>query len=212
MPELQSDGLVMIGGGGHCRSVLDALLGMGEYRNVVITDNSLPIGSKVKGCKVVGNDEMLASLYLDGYRNAFICVGSIKDTSIRRRIKNYAEKIGFSFVNIIDGSVSLADDIEIGEGVFVGKHAIVNSGCIIQDYSIINSGAIIEHDCKVGEFSHISVGTVVCGGCQIANDVFVGANSTLIQEIKIGSNSVIGAGSVVLKDVPNNTVVTGVWK
>lgn len=202
--------LVMIGGGGHCRSVADSI-DEKVYSDIVIVDRYVMAGSVICGYRVAGDDDMLGDLYDDGYKEAFISVGSLKDTSVRRRIYDRAMSIGFSFPNILDRSVAVADDVLIGYGVFVGKKAVINDGSRIASFAIINTGSIIEHDCTIGEFAHISVGAVVCGGCRIANDVFIGANATVIQEVKIGANSVIGAGSTVLADVPGNTVVTGIW-
>lgn len=207
---LENSKLVMIGGGGHCKSVLDAALSSGKFSDIVITDYDIPAGSLIQGCKVVGNDDMLPKLYKDGYRNAFISVGSIKDTSVRREIYERVIELGFEFPTIIDSTAVIADRAVIGKGTFVGKSAVINSGCSIDEFAIINTGAIIEHNCSVGAFSHVSVGSVVCGGCEIGNDVFIGANATVIQGIKINSRSIIGAGSIVMADVPSNAVFTGI--
>ncbi len=80
------------------------------------------------------------------------------------------------------------------------------------DYSIINTGVLIEHECTIGEYVHIAINATICGGCVISNDVFVGANATIIQGVNVGENSMIGAGSIVLKDVPPNTTVVGIWE
>lgn len=202
--------LILIGGGGHCRSVADSVDAK-AYSDIVIVDHHLVTGSIICGYRVVGGDDILGDLYDADYKEAFISVGSLKDTTARRRIYDRAMPIGFSFPSILDQSVAVAVDVSIGYGIFVGKNAVINAGSRISDFVIINTGAIVEHDCIIGKFTHISVGAVVCGGCKVANDVFIGANATVIQEVKIGANSVIGAGSTVLADVPENTVVTGVW-
>lgn len=69
--------LVLVGGGGHCKSVLDAVLTAGYYLEIIITDQILQAGSEVMGCKVAGTDEVLPELYRKGFRNAFVSVGSM---------------------------------------------------------------------------------------------------------------------------------------
>lgn len=199
--------LVLIGGGGHCKSVLDAAIRMKCFKEIVIVDNNIPIGTDIMGRKVVGNDDVLPKLYLKGFLNAFITVGSIKSTDRRCDIYRNARKYGFVFPNIIDPSSSVSRYADLGDGVFIGKNAVVNSGVLIGDMSIINTGAIIEHECCIGKFTHISVSAVVCGNCEIGDCTFVGANVTIIQGVKIGMKSVIGAGNVILRNVPENSTV-----
>lgn len=204
--------LVLIGGGGHCRSVLDAALCMNAFREIVITDHKISAGSKIMGCKVIGNDSQLPRLYANGYTQAFIALGSIKDTKQREKLYQKASTIGFKFPNIIDPSAILSKEVILGNGVFIGKKVVVNSGSTLGDMSIINTGAIIEHDCQIGKFAHIAVGAAICGGCEIGDSTFVGANTTIIQGVKIGMNCIIGAGSIVLANVSENNTVIGTFR
>ena len=206
----EKEKLVLIGGGGHCKSVLDVVTRSDDFSEIVITDHSLPVGTMIFGCHVVGNDEVLPKLFADGFKNAFITIGSIQSTDKRRDMFSRAKKTGFRFPVVIDPGAAVARTALIAPGVFIGKNAVVNADAVIEKMAIINTGAVIEHDCKVGEFTHIAVGAVVCGGVDIGKDVFVGANATVIQGVRIGMRSVIGAGSVVLDDVPQNLEVVGV--
>lgn len=199
--------LVLIGGGGHCRSVLDTARRMDVFEEIVITDCSIPVGTEFMGCRVVGTDELLPRLFQDGFRMAFISVGSIKSTNQRKVICQRAKKAGFQFANVIDPSALVSDYAVVGTGIYVGKRAVINAGAYIQDMAIINTGAIIEHECHVGNYSHVAVGAVVCGGSDIGDSVFIGANATVVQGIKVGMNSIIGAGCVVLKNVMPNSII-----
>ena len=206
------EGIVVIGGGGHAKSVIDALCSRCPNKQIAIIDNELPKGTKLLEYSVFGTDDCLSELYKSGYIEAVIAVGSIKTTRVRRNIYSKIKNIGYSFPIISDKSSTVAQSAMVSEGVFVGKNAVVNSEAKIGKFGIINTGAIIEHDCQIGDFTHISVGAIISGNCSIGEDVFVGANSTIIQGVKVGMNCVIGAGSVVLADVPDNTQVVGVWK
>ncbi len=203
--------LVLIGGGGHCKSVLDAAVRSGCFSEIVITDHSIPAGNTILGCKVAGNDELLPELFAEGFKYAFVTIGSIRSTDKRRAVFLKAKKAGFLFPAIIDPSAAAAASALIAPGVFIGKNAVVNADAVIGDMAIINTGAIVEHDCRIGTFAHISVGAAVCGGAEIERDVFVGANATVIQGVRIGMNSIIGAGSIICRDVPENCTVTGVF-
>lgn len=206
-----SEKLVLIGGGGHCKSVMDTLIRCGQYSDIVVTDCEKRAGDTILGYAVAGTDDILPYLYSDGIENAFITVGSIKSTELRRHIYHQVRDIGFSFPGIVDTSAIVSESAKLGKGVFIGKNASVNAEVLIGDFAIINTGAVIEHECQIGDFTHIAVGATVCGGAIIDNDVFVGANATVIQQVRIGRNCIIGAGSIVLADVPENATVVGIW-
>ena len=205
--KMLDDRIVLIGGGGHCKSVLDCLLRTKVYREIVITDYDSPPGSLIMGCKVAGTDDVLEDLFEEGIRDAFITIGSIK--SPKRRVDAYqrAKSIGFHFPCICDPSSIVAESATVGEGVFVGKNAVINSEVKICNMAIINTAAVIEHDCSIGEFTHIAVGAVVCGSTEVGCWSFVGANATLIQGLSIGEGCVIGAGCTVQRDLSAGSFV-----
>lgn len=202
--------LVLIGGGGHCKSVLDAAMRMETFDEIVITDPGIPAGAEVLGCKVTGTDDDLSRLCSGGYEFAFITVGSIESTDLRRKLVVRAEGIGFKFATIIDPSATISKSAVIGAGSFIGKNVVINAHAAIGSHCIINTGAIIEHECNVGDFSHISVGSILCGNMEVGSDTFIGAGSTVIQGIKIRDNVVIGANSTVLTDVESNMKYYGI--
>lgn len=206
--------IVLIGGGGHCRSVLDSLKRCGEYEEIFITDPSIPPHITIDGAIVVGDDSILFDLYHRGVQNAFITVGSVgkrESLGLRRQLYDKVSKIGFEFPAIIDSSAIVANTASISEGAFVGKGAIVNADAIVGKMTIINSGAIIEHDCFIGDYSHVSIGAVIAGDVRVEEYSFIGANATIIQGKKIGTNCVIGAGAIVLSNVPDASDIRGIF-
>lgn len=205
--------LVLIGGGGHCKSVLDSVLAMDIFAEIVITDPDLPIGSEVLGREVVGNDSMLSELINTGeFTEAFVTVGSIQTASLRKKLVNTALQLGFNFPTIIDPTACVSKTASIGAGSFIGKHAVINAEAQIGSHCIINSGVIIEHECSVGDFSHVSVGAVLCGDSHIGSECFIGAGSTIIQQINIGDRCIVGAHSTVLTNVEDDMKVLGTIK
>ncbi len=204
--------LVLLGAGGHCESVLDTVLRAQLFSEIVITDPFAPVGTTVLGCKVVGTDEMLFTLFKEGFTQAFVTVGSIKSYAVRKKLVEIAEQIGFAFPVIADPSAIVSRFTTIGSGTFIGKNAIVNVETTVGKHCIINTGAILEHDCKVGDYCHVSVGSILCGGVNLGNGVFVGAGSTVIEMVNIADNAVIGANSTVLGNVAVNAKVCGVSK
>lgn len=204
--------LVLIGGGGHCKSVLDVALRSGEYSEIVITDPVLTKGTRILGCPVVGDDENLPTLRKQGFGSAFITVGSIKNTGLRELLADKASEAGFEFPVIKDMSALVSDYARIGEGTFIGRNAVINADSQIGRHCILNTGCIVEHECRIEDFAHISVGAILCGTVRIHKSSFVGAGSTVIQGISVGENTVVGANSTVIGNVGDNRTVSGIIK
>lgn len=198
--------LLLIGGGGHCHSVMDSILSAGLYDEIGMVDYE---DRSYFDIPVVGTDDDLPKLLKDGWTDAFITVGSVGDTSLRRRLYRMVKETGFCIPFILDPSATLAGDCVISEGVYIGKCAVVNAGAFLGAGVIINTGAIIEHDCKIGDFTHISPGTILCGQVSIGTDSHIGAGSVVRQLIRIGNNTLVGAGSVVVKDLPDQIKAYG---
>ena len=197
---------MLIGGGGHCRSVLDCVLSSNEYDEIGIIDN---LYCSCLGIPVIGKDEDIPRLIESGWNNAFITVGSVGNTSIRRKLYKVLNDLEIKVPVIVDPTAVIAKGAVIGRGTFIGKRAVINTNSNIGECAIINTGAIIEHDCIIGDFTHISPGTVICGGVKIGNDSHVGAGAVVRQFITIGNCSLIGAGSVVVKDIEDNKKAYG---
>lgn len=200
--------LLLIGGGGHCKSIISSL-NRNCFSEVGIIDPKLENGSEIMGIKVVGKDEDLSNLRMQGFSYAFISLGSIGNTCLRKNLFNEATRLGFEIINIIDDSASVDKNVRFGKGVFIGKNAVVNAETVLGDGCIINSGSIVEHECCIGEFSHVAPGAVVCGNCYIGDDVHIGANSCIKQGVTVEGGTMIGMGSVVIKNVTKQMIIHG---
>jgi UDP-perosamine 4-acetyltransferase len=164
----------------------------------------------VSGVSVLGDDNLLVTLYAKGITNACIGVGSAKDNSIRKTLYEKVKQAGFFIPALFHPKTIVSKESKISEGVQIMAGAVIQVDSSIGKNTIINTGAIIEHDCNIGSHVHICPSTTLSGGCLIGEGAFIGAGATVIQGIRIGSNAIIAAGSVVVRDVLDNTKVSGV--
>lgn len=204
-----SKGLLLVGGGGHCRSVLDSVLAAAEFSNVAIVDLPENVGRTVFGVPVVGDDDDLPSLFHSGYTNAVVTIGSIGNVERRVALFDRLRDIGFCLPIIIDPSAVVSSHANLEAGVYVGKKAVVNAGASIGKGAIVNTGAVIEHDCDVGSFVHIAPGAVLGGNVRVGENTHVGIGSIVKQGITIGSNCIIGMGSVVIECIEDSVIAYG---
>jgi sugar O-acyltransferase (sialic acid O-acetyltransferase NeuD family) len=201
--------ILLIGGGGHCKSVLDSLLKSNQYSDIGIIDIKENVGKRILDVPIIGCDDDLEELYRKGYKFAFVTVGSIGDPSLRIKLFNLIAKIGFIIPNIIDLTAVVSEYINMETGIFIGKNSVVNVGTSIGKGAIINTMSTVEHDCLIEKFSHISSGAVLCGGVQVGENTHIGAKSVVRQQVKIGSNTIIGIGSVVLHNMAEYVLAYG---
>lgn len=209
--------ILLIGAGGHCLSVLDSLLSSGEFSEIGLIDNRFyhkDLGHAqtvdgLLGVPIVGGDEDLPALKKAGFTHAFIAVGSIGDVSIRQSLYAKIKELGFVVPNILDPTSVVSQHATLEEGIFVGKHAVINAKAQIGTMAIINTSSVVEHDCRVGDFVHVAPGCVLSGNVRVGDDSHIGAGSVVKQGIQIGSNAMIGMGSVVLSDIGNYCTAYG---
>lgn len=206
--------ILLIGGGGHCRSILDSLCTIGGYDRIGIIARDKEnykelIEDRIISKYLVGVDRELPEFFEAGWNEAFISLGSIGNPIGRKKIYSFIKEIGFHIPTIIDKTAIISRNSILGEGVFAGKNVVINSGCTVGNCTIVNTGAIIEHDCSIAEFVHISPGSVICGQATIGKDSHIGAGSVVRQGIIVGNNVLIGAGSVVVKNIPDNVKAYG---
>jgi len=188
--------IVLIGGGGHCKSVIDVIEQEGKFKIAGIIDKPELLGSSILGYSVIGNDSDLRSLSKK-YQYALITVGQIKSPSLRIKLFDLAVKAGFTLPSIISPNAYVSKHSSIGNGVIVMHNAIVNASASIGDNCIINSKALIEHDCSISKHCHISTNATINGGVTVESGCFVGSGSTTKELITISENSFIKAGSLV---------------
>ncbi len=200
--------LILIGGGGHCKSCIDVIEQEQKHQIAGILDQEGLRGQKVLGFEIIGTDDQIDELISANY-TFLITVGQIKSARIRKKIFDYLTGSAAILATITSPRSYVSPHAVIGTGTIVMSHAFVNAGARIGANTILNTGCIIEHDAVIGNHSHISTHAVVNGDCLIGNEVFIGSNSIIANQIEIGSNIVVGAGSVVTKTINEPGIYVG---
>lgn len=199
--------LILVGGGGHCKSVVDVAESSG-YTILGILDRPEEVGKKVLGYDVIGTDQEMAK-YADK-AEFIVTVGQIKSPDLRIRLHHMLDEAGCNLATIIAPTAHVSKYATVGEGSVIMHHALVNADAKVGKGCIINTSAAIEHDASVGDYCHISTGAIVNGGASVGEESFVGSQSVISQCVSIGRRSIIGAGSAVVSDLPANCVAVGV--
>ena len=199
--------IVLIGGGGHCKVVLEVLEKLGDYEVHGISDLPERVDQLIlNGYKINMVDLDLEALY-PKVRYAFVSHGESLD--LRRRLFELARSIGYDLPALVSPNASVSAYSQLGCGTLAMHHVVVNASSKIGANVILNTGAIVEHDSQIGDHSHIAPGAVLCGSVRVGEMTLVGANSVIIPGVHVGHNVVLGAGSVVIRDIPDNVSMAG---
>lgn len=200
--------LILIGGGGHCKSVIDVVECENKFKILGILDKEEFVGKDVLGYKIIGTDTMIEKLNTSD--NFFIItLGQIKSADIRKNIFEKLKFIGANIATVISPRAQVSNHSKILEGTIVMHDALVNANASVGKNCIINTKALIEHDVNIGSHCHISTSSVINGECTIGDESFIGSNSVLVQGIRLGKKTVVGAGAVVTKSSESNSLIVG---
>ena len=198
--------IILVGGGGHCKSVIDVAESAG-YNILGILDMPEDVGKKVLDYKVIGTDDDIPQ-YVDK-AEFVITVGFIKNPSIRIKLYDKVKEAGGKLATIIASTARVSKYSIIGEGTVVMHQAFVNAGAHIGANCIINTFCNIEHDAQIGDQCHISTGTMVNGDCKVGDRCFIGSQSVLSNGITIGEDIIVGAASFVRKSISAKGIYSG---
>lgn len=198
--------LILVGGGGHCKSVIDVAESAG-YNILGIFDMPEEVGKSVFNYKVIGTDDDIPQ-YVDK-AEFIITVGFIKNPAIRIRIYNRIKEAGGQLATIIASTAYVSRYATLGEGTVVMHQTVVNAGAEVGENCIINTSCNIEHDAVIGDQCHISTGTMINGDCKVGDRVFIGSQSVLANGISVGDDIIVGAGSFIRKSITIKGIYSG---
>lgn len=196
--------LVILGCGGHGRSIADVFLNYCEASSkkasFCFVDSNAKNEEKIFGQPVYSDLPML--------RENDTAILAIGDNASRKKV--FERHRNLPYISLIAFDATVGTKARIGQGCFVAHRAYIGPECALGIHSIINTGAIVEHECQIGDFSHIAPGSVVAGRTRIGNCVFLGAGTVVGDHITIADDIVVGAGAVVTRDLKEPGIYVGV--
>ena len=181
---------VLIGNGGHAREVM-AQMEVNLLRFVddqYVDEHTLPL-----------------SQFDPKKHIAMVAVADSKDRyDIIQRLPKETQ-----FFTFIHPTALLMEDIEIGEGSFIGAYSILTTNIKIGKHAILNRGNHIGHDCQIGNYFSAMPGAIVSGNVKIYDLVYMGNNSSIREKLSIHSLTTIGMNSAVVKHIEESGVYVG---
>jgi len=207
LPARRKPYIVIFGGGGHAKAIMDMVKLIGEYSIAGLIDDRIPAGTMVLGNPILGDRTILPALFKQGVKLAANGVGGILDISVRVEIYKLLSDNGFSFPALIHPRATIESSARIGNGVQVFANAYIGSEAVLHPMCMINTSAVISHDCEIGSFTHIAPGALLAGQVSVGERTLLGMGVTTAIGVKVGSGVRIGNGAIILADVPDHTII-----
>ena len=198
--------LLLVGGGGHCRSCIDVIETSRKYKiaGIILSEkcNTRPVFDY----PVLGSDDELQNMLLK-IPDALVTVGQVKSPDIRIHLFETLKNLNARLPIIIASTAYCSQYAIVGQGSILMHYAQVNAAANVGENCIINSQALVEHDAHIDSNCHISTGARINGGVSIGQGSFIGSGSIVCEGVTIGSRVVIGAGQVVKRNITDGKII-----
>lgn len=198
--QMKKPKIILVGGGGHCKSCIDVITSEGIYEIKGIIDLPALLGSKTLGYETIGNDDELPEFISKGY-SFLITMGHMGNARRRTQLFELIDSLGGDLPTIKSPTAFVSSSAKLGKGSIIMHNCIVNADAQIGMNSIINNNALIEHDTIIEGHGHISTGAIINGNCKIGKNSFIGSGTVVKNGVAISEDVIIGAGSLVIKPI-----------
>lgn len=196
-----TEGISIIGGGGHAVIVVSALQASGRGLLRIFDDDPERWGAEVLGVPIIGPVAKAAEAVS---KAAILAVGA-------NRIRaNLVEALELTWTSVVHPSAIVHPSVSIGPGSVVCAGAVVQPGTRIGRHVIVNTSASVDHDCELGDFAHIAPGAHLAGDVHIGTGTLIGIGSAVVPEVIVGDWATVGAGAAVTGNLPAGCTAVGV--
>lgn len=185
--------LLIVGAGGHGRSVAEAANASGAFEVVGFLDDAYPGLSSVWEVPVLGK----VADYGAFRRDVDCCLVAIGNNGVREKTVALLKADGFELASVIHPRALVSPRAIVGAGSAVMMGAVLGTEARLGEGAIVNCGAVVDHHCVVKDYGHLGVGAVMAGGSVLGHGAWMQANAALGYGVKIEAGRVLMPGEAV---------------
>jgi sugar O-acyltransferase (sialic acid O-acetyltransferase NeuD family) len=185
--------LLVVGAGGHGRSVTEAAELSAQFQVVGFLDDSLSNGEIVLGVPVLGSLASMAN-HIGTAAQAIVAIGN---NVVRERLMQQLIELGFELATVVHPQAIVSPSAVLGAGSAVMAGAVVGTEARLGMGSIVNCGAVVDHHAIVEDFGHLGVNTSMAGGTFLGRGAWMQAGAALGYGVKIPSGLTLSPGEAI---------------
>ena len=182
--------LLIVGAGGHGRSVAEAVALAGEYEIAGFLDDGLDVGQGVMSWAVLGRPDAAAALR----HVADSVIVAIGNNALREAMTEQLQALGFALATVIHPRAFVAPSAVVGSGSAIMAGAIVGTEAQLGRGVIVNCGAVVDHHAKVHDFGHLGVNACMAGGTVLGRGAWMQAGAAMGYGVELPANAVLQVG------------------
>jgi sugar O-acyltransferase (sialic acid O-acetyltransferase NeuD family) len=185
--------LLIVGAGGHGRSVAEAVLMADQFRLVGFADDgAFARGEAVWDLPVLGPATEFEN-YASYVTHAVVAIGN---NVLRQKLFAQLQAAGFALTSVIHPRAMVSPRALLGSGVAVMAGAIVGTEATLGPGAIVNCGAVVDHHARVHEFGHLGVNACMAGGSVLGALAWMQAGSAIGYGVQVEAGTVLRPGEV----------------
>lgn len=182
--------VIVIGAGGHGRSVAEAILLLGRDELVGFVDDSADADAKVWSYPMLGRTDSLHTLRV----LADAVVVAIGSNAVREKLHARVADASFELLSVIHPMAFLSPTASLGAGCAVMAGAVVGTEAQLGEGVIVNCGATVDHHCRVDAFGHLGVNACMAGGSVLGHGAWIQAGGALGYGVQLEGGAVLAPG------------------
>lgn len=188
--------LLVLGAGGHGRSVVEAAELSGEFVVVGFLDDSVSPGQSVLGVPVLGPAASMAD-HRGVAEQAIVAIGN---NALREKLVQQLISEGFGLATVVHPSAIISPSAILDAGCVVMAGVIVGTEARIGVGSIVNCGAVVDHHAHAEDFSHLGVNTSMAGSTVVGRGAWIQVGSALGYGVSVAPGVVLPPGTSLHKN------------
>ncbi|MBF0182583.1 MAG: acetyltransferase [Magnetococcales bacterium] len=202
--------IIIMGGSGHAKTIIDIVERENRHRIVGVLDPALHVGERLLGHPVLGGDGELPELVKRyGIEGAILAIGENHQRAV------LAERLAIRhpdlpLVSAVHPGAAIGKGTTLGEGTVVMAGAVIGPDCRVGRLCVVNTLASLDHDSFLEDFASLAPHAATGGNCRIGRGAFLGMGAVVIHGIRVGEHALLGAGAVAVRDVAALTLSLGV--
>ena len=198
---MDSDGIIVLGAGGHGKSLISIMLADQQKIIGVLDDDPKTWHTKILDVPVLGSIELI-----EEYSKNKVCNGFGHNRKRKSLVQKYPLLKWTGFTSSL---AYINPKAKIGVGSFIFPFAVVGAEVIIGDHAIISSHTTLGHDTIIGNYAQVAPGVQVAGDAIIEDEVMLGIGSIVCPKVSVGTGATLAAGAVAVKDIASGITVYG---
>lgn len=183
--------LLIVGAGGHGRSVAEAAMLSGQYVLAGFVDDGMAVGSPMWQTSVLGGTADLKAY-------AALCdkvVVAIGNNALRESLVTQLMGLGFELTTVIHPKAIVSPSAVIGQGCAIMAGAIVGTEAQLGLGVIVNCGSVVDHHAQVHDFGHLGVNACMAGGAVLGRGAWIQAGCALGYGAQVPAGAVLPPGT-----------------